>query len=665
MKRRLAKLLTILLTVSAISGAEVVSAAAAVAAPGRVMAAETDIPDAAAAAETAEEPAGDPVQEEPVIGDTDVPADPMADLEQQEEKKEEQAGETAAEGMTEEAAAEAATAEEAAVPAEEITEAEEAAEAVTEDSAAAETEAAVEELTEEELEELAASKIKKEGWYKVNGMSRYYYLTSAGTYTYAKNRWFETEKNMWHYFDSKGQSYHKKAAYINNKTKFTSASRFGGKKVTFGVGRVYFSKNGAALVNGVNTDKNGYVYRNGSWMFIYPSSNTAASGWCLMNNGWHYFDPSTNLTVLGNSQGWKKVTASYKGKQTSPNGQITQSVNIKAGTHHFTKYGVVAIKCWRKIDNMSFYFGADGIQYTGWHRMSAGWYYFSKNGTYKGWHKIGKTVKVTDKNPSTGKKETITVAAGSHYFTSKGVYVYNKWYTVNGCKFFFKNNGLQALGWWKLGSRTYYITKKKGALKGRQKISGKEYYFNADGVMQTGWHNINGSWYYFDSKGVMKKNTSVNGVWLGSSGRAQSSGSEFSMMMKAQGLSSPTNYLILVNRSTHRVGIFRGGKGHWSEVKYFACGDGKYSTPTVEGTFYRGIRMLYFDSGSARCWYATQIWGNYLFHSVLYSQESYPRTIIDGTLGAGVSHGCVRLQVDNARWIYNNIPSNTKIVIYH
>ena len=48
MKRRLAKLLTILLTVSAISGAEVVSAAAAAPAPERVMAAETDMPDAAA-----------------------------------------------------------------------------------------------------------------------------------------------------------------------------------------------------------------------------------------------------------------------------------------------------------------------------------------------------------------------------------------------------------------------------------------------------------------------------------------------------------------------------------------------------------------------------------------------------------------------------------------
>ena len=61
MKRRLAKLLTILLTVSAISGAEVVSAAAAAPAPERVMAAETDMPDAAAVAETVEEPAEDPV----------------------------------------------------------------------------------------------------------------------------------------------------------------------------------------------------------------------------------------------------------------------------------------------------------------------------------------------------------------------------------------------------------------------------------------------------------------------------------------------------------------------------------------------------------------------------------------------------------------------------
>ena len=29
-----------------------------------------------------------------------------------------------------------------------------------------------------------------------------------------------------------------------------------------------------------------------------------------------------------------------------------------------------------------------------------------------------------------------------------------------------------------------------------------------------------------------------------------------------------------------------------------------------------------------------------------------------------LSHGCVRLQIDNAKWIYDNIPSGTKVVTF-
>jgi lipoprotein-anchoring transpeptidase ErfK/SrfK len=64
------------------------------------------------------------------------------------------------------------------------------------------------------------------------------------------------------------------------------------------------------------------------------------------------------------------------------------------------------------------------------------------------------------------------------------------------------------------------------------------------------------------------------------------------------------------------------------------------------------------------CWYATQISGNYLFHSVLYYPGSKSR-IKDGRLGMGVSHGCVRLAIENAKWIYDTIPRGTRIVIYH
>ena len=37
--------------------------------------------------------------------------------------------------------------------------------------------------------------------------------------------------------------------------------------------------------------------------------------------------------------------------------------------------------------------------------------------------------------------------------------------------------------------------------------------------------------------------------------------------------------------------------------------------------------------------------------------------IINDTLGAALSHGCIRLAVENAQWIYDNILDTTTIII--
>ena len=67
------------------------------------------------------------------------------------------------------------------------------------------------------------------------------------------------------------------------------------------------------------------------------------------------------------------------------------------------------------------------------------------------------------------------------------------------------------------------------------------------------------------------------------------------------------------------------------------CAPGKSSTPTKKGRFTVGSKGYYFDSGSARCFYFTQFSGNYLFHSVLYSQTSSPKYVTDGTMGRPAS----------------------------
>ena len=128
---------------------------------------------------------------------------------------------------------------------------------------------------------------------------------------------------------------------------------------------------------------------------------------------------------------------------------------------------------------------------------------------------------------------------------------------------------------------------------------------------------------------------------------------------------SPTNYIVIVDRAAHRVGVFKGSKYNWADAKYYKCCVGKPSTPTISGTYYIKSRGKYFDTGTkGRCWYFTQISGNYLFHSVIYDRQNSPKRIIDNSMDAAVSHGCVRLDLENAKWIYDNIRNNTKVIIY-
>lgn len=136
------------------------------------------------------------------------------------------------------------------------------------------------------------------------------------------------------------------------------------------------------------------------------------------------------------------------------------------------------------------------------------------------------------------------------------------------------------------------------------------------------------------------------------------------MQQKAQSYSSRTNWLILVNQSNYTCEVFTGGQNNWSLARKITVAVGAPSTPTPVGTFTVGIKELVFGGTGYRCWYATQISGNYLFHSTLYSTASSPVAPVDNRVGAAISHGCVRMHLEDAKWIYDNVPGGSKIVIY-
>ena len=104
-------------------------------------------------------------------------------------------------------------------------------------------------------------------------------------------------------------------------------------------------------------------------------------------------------------------------------------------------------------------------------------------------------------------------------------------------------------------------------------------------------------------------------------------------------------------------------------VRTMKCSTGKDATPTPTGTFQSttgpGARWHYFKK--YKCWaqYAYYIEGDIMFHSVLYNEKDGPVTRSSvNNLGRKASHGCVRLSVEDAKWIYQNCPAQTKIIVY-
>lgn len=128
------------------------------------------------------------------------------------------------------------------------------------------------------------------------------------------------------------------------------------------------------------------------------------------------------------------------------------------------------------------------------------------------------------------------------------------------------------------------------------------------------------------------------------------------MQNRIWGCNSGTQWLIGVDRSTHKVGVFRGSANNWSLQYWWDCVTGAPSTPTITG-YYRttGGKRTTLSTDSRAKW-CTQIWNGYFFHTILDS---------DAELGNSLSHGCLRMSYPSAQWIYNNIYAGTAVVIYN
>ena len=130
-------------------------------------------------------------------------------------------------------------------------------------------------------------------------------------------------------------------------------------------------------------------------------------------------------------------------------------------------------------------------------------------------------------------------------------------------------------------------------------------------------------------------------------------------------------YFIKVNYGQNVVTIYtKDAKGKYTvPYKAMVCSTGtatpKSGTYTIpSGDYSRGTWGLMV--GNVWAQYFTRIKGSILFHSVPYlSREKNNLEYWEyDKLGTTASAGCVRLTVEDAKWIYNNCPAGTQVEFY-
>ena len=407
-----------------------------------------------------------------------------------------------------------------------------------------------------------------------------------------------------------------------------------------GVGTFYFmdpsyiayqaSKKGQMLTGWKTVDGMVRYFADEKYTAASVKTGKMLTGWKVIGGKTYYLDKSTGEQY----QGWKTIDGykyffndgSYSGAEK---GQMLTGFKIVNGvSYYFADYRCKSLPTgaratgWKKINGNTYYFkdskytgkGEYGQMLTGAKYIAGKAYYFNKGGVMQtGWVK--------------------TTAGVMAYYTSSGASTGKAGWKQNGSAWYYLNaNGMAKVGWLTLNSSSiYYLDKDKAGKMtvGPKKFpNGKIYFFDEDGrrAVKAGWRYYNGYYYYANASGTTAANKTVDGIKLDEWGRTKMS----TMDMKAQGYSSDTNYLILVDKATHKVCVYKGSKGKWTRIKgEWLCTHGGSSTPVgsfkIDGKASKhGAEYGWLDWTETSAAFCSGLSAGNFIHSILY--EKYSRS---------------------------------------
>ncbi|MCH9275444.1 L,D-transpeptidase [Bifidobacterium amazonense] len=128
-------------------------------------------------------------------------------------------------------------------------------------------------------------------------------------------------------------------------------------------------------------------------------------------------------------------------------------------------------------------------------------------------------------------------------------------------------------------------------------------------------------------------------------------------------LGKVANLSIEVSLAAQRVYVKSGSTTIYTMLASTGMDDstphGTYYVQNRGGSFYNSTEGM-----GANYWVSWKDYGTYLFHTVPTDRNGNYIVSEANKLGRPASHGCVRLTVPDAKWLYDQLPEGTKVVIH-
>ena len=515
--------------------------------------------------------------------------------------------------------------------------------------------------------------VAQSGKQAVNG-KEYMFDAAKGTATQVLGNGWQKVDDNWYWYENGAPA--KGWRVINGKWYYMETST-GVMKTGFfrdANGDLYYGDGSGAMVGnpGWNViggkwywmNSNGSIYsgwlnRPSGWYYL-NADGSMATGWAQVGNTWYYMNGSGAMQTgwVKTASGWYYLTGS---------GAMATGWYMVGGTWYYSNNAGTMQTGWVKVGNTWYYMNGSGAMQTGWVKTASGWYYLTGSGAMAtDWYQVGGTWYYSN---NAGAMQTGWVKVGNnwYYMDGSGAMAANRWignYYVTGSGAMATNTWIGSYwvgadgkwvpgsgstagsggNWEQSGSTWYYINSDGSRVcNSWKKVNGKWYYFEADGSMVTGWKRIGGYKYYFNGSGAMVQD--LDSV-----------------------IGRQSSYYITVNRAKCQVMVYaKSETGKYDiPVKTFVCSVGLPSTPTPTGTFTTPAKYRWHTlMGPSYGQYCTRIVGGVLFHSVAGSNMT-SHNLSAGNynmLGQPASHGCVRLCVRDAKWIYDNCALGTTVTI--